>query len=112
MALAIKIEEQWHGGQRVHAVGTIEASGSYVANGDTLDLSGIRWASTPPTHVDIYGIAGYVYCYNPGTKIANGKMLVYEAGADGAALDERAVAAYPSAVTGDTIRFHAIFKKK
>lgn len=112
MALAATVSDVWHDKQRLHIIGTIAASGSYVAGGDTLDFAvrGVQ-ARVPPKYVEIHGQAGFIYRFLPGTGISNGKVQVRcnTAGGANAPLDEHTAAAYAAGVTGDVIRFQAIF---
>ena len=113
MTLVVTNVERWFDGQRIHQVGTILASGSYVTGGDTVDFAkGDIHSSRVPDWVEIHGEAGYVYGYKPGTTISNGKVIAFEAGADAAPLDEVAAGAYPAALIADVIRYHAIFKSR
>lgn len=116
MALAITVREKWFDGQRLHIVGSIAATGNYASGGDTLSFaSGEIKSQKIPDHVDVHGVAGFVYEFLDGTDNATGKLKVRgqeptSATAGVIALSEIAAAAYPAGVTGDTIRFHAIFK--
>ncbi len=113
MTLVVTNVERWFDGQRVHQVGTILASANYATGGETVNFAQSEIKSNRvPDWVEIHGKAGYVYGYDPGTTLANGKMLVFEAGADGAALDEHANGAFAAAVIADVIRYHAIFKSR
>ena len=95
--------------------GTLVASGSYVAGGDTLDFSakGDLPVSIAPRDVFIHGVAGFVYEFVRGTTLANSKVKVRVDGAGGVnvALGEHTAVAYVAGVTGDTITFLAIFDK-
>ena len=95
----------------IEIFGTIVASGNYAAGGDTLDLTqlGSILRAKDPLFVEIQGISGFVYQYNPTTK----KVLVYcnTAGGANAPLGEHTAAAYAAGVTGDTIRMRAVFPK-
>ena len=109
MAIAVTVTKQFDNGQSLEVLGTFTASGNYATPGDA-----VSWASTnikttkSPLHVDVYGIAGYVYIYD----IAANKLKVYTSGANAQdALAELSNGAYGAPITGDTIRFRAIFQK-
>lgn len=85
--------------------GTIVFSGNYVAGGETLSLPRPAGVQRGPTIVMVDGISGYKYEYNP----LNGKILVRQSAAAGAAFAELAAAAYPAGVTGDTVTYMAFF---
>lgn len=93
----------------IEIFGTIVASGNYATGGDTVDFTqlGSIIRAKDPLFVEIQGIAGFVYQYNPVTK----KVLVYcnTAGGANAPLGEHTAAAYAAGVSGDTIRIRAIF---
>jgi hypothetical protein len=115
MALAFTLVDTWDDGQRIHVAGTVAASGSYTTGGDTLDLSQFPLiASTQPPIQGtgwMEGSAGYDYNFLPGPAMNNGKMKVFAQGTSAGAFPELAAAAYPGAITGDTITFYGIFKK-
>ena len=118
MALAVTINKVDAAQNSLYVRGTLVASGSYVAGGDTLDFSGKGDlpASIPPRDVFVHGVAGFVYEFVRGTLLTNSKVKVRgqqptSATAGVIALDEIAAAAYPAGVTGDTITFLAIFDK-
>lgn len=107
MALAVTITDHWTDGKRIHVIGSIVASGNYVANGDTLNLASTEIKSASlPEFVMVKGVSGYTYDYVAGTTQANGKLKSYSAYAT-----ELAAGAYPAGNTGDTIKFYAIFPK-
>lgn len=111
MALAATVTKHWDDGKVLHVVGTIAASGNYVASGDALSFvnTAIK-SSRVPVHVEVHGIAlgtAYSYRFVPGATQAAGLMLVILV-STGA---ELAAGAYPAGVTGDTIRFYALFQK-
>ena len=94
------------------ATGTITLTGSYVSNGDTLDLSQLGIPSSQlPTRVEIFEITpapgpayGGIYTYVPGTTQANGLMqLNVSAGT------QTAAAAYSGLATGFALGFRAWF---
>jgi len=111
LALAISVTQHWADLKRLHVIGTITASGNYVTGGDTLNFTNPKIKSSKvPDIVTIHGRAvgpAYLYQFVCGTTQANGKMIV----ADVATGAELAAAPYPAGVTGDTIEFHAVFKK-
>ena len=74
--------------------GTITFDSSYPTGGETVDLS--TYLSGSPT-VILNGSGGYVAQHDQGTAAA-GKVLLYEAGADAAALDEFGNAGDASAI--------------
>jgi hypothetical protein len=88
-------------------------SGSYVNNGDTLDLSALPFLGLArvPLEVRIKSLAGYVYFYDQGTTAANGKVRVHVNTSAGAnlPLPQHTVAAYNAGVTGDTVTCVAYF---
>ena len=111
MTLVLTNTERWFDGQRLHQVGTILASANYATGGELVIFSQADVkASKVPDWVEIHGMAGYVYSYNPGATIDLGKMLAFEAGADAAPLDEVPASTMPAALIADIIRYHAIFK--
>lgn len=115
MAIAVTVSDKWDDGKRLHAVGTLAFSGSYATGGDTLSFAGLVPASRAPVLVQVEGMAGFHYEVNLGSAINNSKVLVRgqeptNATAGVIALTQLAAAAYPAGVTGDTVRFYAIFK--
>lgn len=107
MTLAITNTKRWFDGQRIHQVGTILASGSYVSGGDVLDFrDGEIKSSRIPDHVELQGIAGWQYSYDPQTDIGDGLMLAFFAGI------EEGAGVYDAAIIADTIRYHAIFPSR
>lgn len=115
MAIATKVTQFWHDGKRLHVQGTLTASDSYATPGDTVDFSGQPdiYSAEPPVELFVQGESGFVYRSVIGAALNNSKLKVlqadYDAAADGP-LIEIPDAAYPAGVTGDTIRFYAIFK--
>lgn len=119
MAASGTITRSWHDGKMIHVIGTISFSGSYSTGGDTFDLTASLVDARPgftgmqtnkqPEYVDIAGKAGFVYTYD----MANKKIMVYTNTAGGAnnALGEHTAAAYAAGVTGDTVKFYAIFPR-
>lgn len=111
MTLVLTNTERWFDGQRLHQVGTLLGSSNYATGGEIVNFAdGEIKSAKVPDWVDISGQAGYVYGYVPGATQALGKLIAFEAGADGAALDEVANGTMPAAMVADIIRYHAIFK--
>ena len=115
MALAFTLIDTWDDGKRIHVAGTVAASGSYTTGGDTVDLSQFPIIGTtqPPIQGTAWmdGLAGYDYVFIPGAALNSGKVKIFQQGSGAGAFAELAAAAYPSAITGDTITIYAIFKK-
>jgi len=108
MAIAVAVTNQFDNGQVLEVLGTFTASGNYVASGDAVAWTSLNIKSTrAPLHVSVVGIAGYVYEYD----IAAQTLWVRESVAAGNPLAEIPVAPYPAGITGDTIRFRALFPK-
>lgn len=61
----------------VEAIGTIAASANYATGGDTLDLTGkgIVGVKSAPIYGEVHGKAGFHYAFDPGTTMANGKVI-------------------------------------
>lgn len=109
MTLVLNTEERkrWFDGQRFHSVGTITASGDYVSGGDVLSFrDGEIKSSRIPENVEIHGIAGWQYSYDPQTDQGDGLMLAFFAGV------EEGAGAYDAAIIADTITYHAIFRMR
>ena len=117
MALAFTLVDSWDDGRRVHIVGTVAASGSYTTGGDTLDLSGIESLGVPTTQPPtagaswMDGVAGYNYVFITGGALNSGMVKMFENAGAAGPFAELAAAAYPSAITGDTITFYGIFPR-
>ncbi len=115
MALTFTLVDTWDDGQRIHATGTVAASGSYSTCGDTLDLSQfpVIAATQPPIQGTTWmdGLSGYDYVFYPGSAMNNSKVKIFQQGASAGAFPELAAGAYPSAIASDTITFYGIFKK-
>jgi hypothetical protein len=115
MALTFTLFNTWDDGQRVHASGTVAASGNYTTGGDTLDLSQFPVIATTQAPIQgtpwLDGLDGYDYVFSPGSALNNGKVKIFQQGTSAGAFPELASGAYPSAITGDTITFYGIFKK-
>ena len=120
MALALTVDAVFPTIATLDVHGSITASGSYAAHGDTLDFSGN--GSIPsdvvPIRVEVFespaagtSPSGYVYNFCPGTGLSNGKVTVFEGGGASAPLAELAAGAYPAGITGAAIKFRATFKK-
>lgn len=116
MPIAVTTTDFWHDSKRLHVIGTLVFSGTYPTGGDTISFSGIKGvlSSQPPVWGDVQGIAGFKYEFSVGTTLANGKVLVRveAAVATNTPLAEHTNVAYVAGVTGDTVRFHAIFKMR
>jgi hypothetical protein len=107
MSLVATVTNHWDDGKRIHAIGTIAATGNYVTGGDTLSFALYQIKDPrPPLIVLVSGINGYSYSLIIGTTNANGKLKI-----DTAVNTELAQAGYPSGVSNDTIQFYAIFHK-
>ncbi len=94
------------------ATGTITLTGSYVSNGDTLNLATLSIPSSQlPTKVEIFETTpapgpayGGIYTYVPGTTQANGLLqLNVSAGT------QTAATAYSGLATGFALGFRAWF---
>lgn len=96
------------------AFGTVTiAAGDYATGGLTLSLANAAvHAGWLPVWVEILSpTSGYVYRFNPGTTLANGKLLIFVQDGTTGPLKEIAASALPAGVTGDTINFRAEFTK-
>lgn len=101
--------------------GQITTAGSYVVNGDTLDLSqldtygGGPSTLAPPYSVRIWeqqaaGNSGWQYNFIPGTNLANGLVQLFGSnGAAPAALAQPGASTYASLSVPSTLYFEAIF---
>ena len=101
-------------GRVIRTYGTIAIGAdplTYATGGVTCDFSGTVPSSKVPLRVELTGKAGFIYTYDPGTTIANGKVMVFVNTAGGAdtALGQHTAAAVVAGVSGDTIRFTADF---
>ena len=109
------VTKQWNDGHVVHMVGTVAIGASpltYQAGGLVMSFAGLPvGASSAPLYCAMKGIAGFKYEFNTGTTIANGLLLIrVEATvATNTPLAEHSTAAIVAGVSGDTIRFYAIF---
>lgn len=115
MALTFTLVDTWDDGKRIHASGTVAASGTYASGGDTLDLSQFPTLGSSQAPIQgtawLDGLAGYDYVFSAGSALNNGKVKIFQQGASAGAFPELAAGAYPGAITGDTITFYGIFKK-
>jgi hypothetical protein len=115
MALTFTPVDTWDDGKRIHASGTVAASGNYATGGDTLDLSQFPILASSQSPIQgtawLDGLAGYDYVFSSGSALNNGKVKIFQQGASAGAFPELAAGAYPSAITADTITFYGIFKK-
>jgi hypothetical protein len=99
------------------AVGTVAIDASpatYTLGGIACSLAlPLVKAQRAPKNVDVFGKAGYIYRYIPGTNVTNGKLMIFaqtNAAAEDAPLGELADnSAIPAACSGDTITFKAEF---
>jgi hypothetical protein len=103
-----------------HVFGQIATSGSYVVNGDTLDLSqldtygGGPASLAPPFRVQIWEQgapnSGWQYEFVPGTTLANGNVQIFGSnGASPAALAQPGASTYASLGIPATLFFEAWF---
>jgi len=110
--VTVTVQKSWMG-DVYNVLGTIAISaspGTYPASGFTLPLNDpLIKAGRPPLFVIVQGIAGYVYVYVNGTTSANGKLLILTGAAAQSALTEFTAGAVPAGVSGDTIKFWAIW---
>lgn len=115
MALTFALVDTWDDGKRIHVAGTLAASGSYAAGGDTLDLSQARImaSSQPPIQgtVTIDGLSGYDFVFSAGSAMDNGKVKIFQQAAAAGAFAELTAGAYPGAITSDTVTFYGVFRK-
>lgn len=115
MSIAVTITRVTKRQNEIEAIGTLTASSDYVSGGDTVDftgatLSGVDALPTQqgPDYFEVKGEAGYRYAGVEGALDACKVKVFEDAGAAGAQA-ELAAAAYPAAITGDTIKFRAVF---
>ena len=115
MALTFSLVDTWQDGNRVQVTGTVAAYGSYVAGGDTVDLSQFPAVSSMRAPIQgtawMDGLAGYDYVFTPGSAMNNGKVKIFQQSASAGPFPELAAGSYPSAITSDTITFYGIFPK-
>jgi len=106
MAVTATVTNKWTDAKRIHVLGSLSISGSYVTGGDTITFSNpsLIKSKSPVLFMEINGQSKYLYRAVIGTPT---KMKVYvpETGA------ELSAAAYPTGVTGDVVTFYAIYRK-
>lgn len=106
--VAITVTQHWADLKRLHVIGTVALTGNYVTGGDIISFADplIKTAS-PPQLIRFLNLSKYLLRFAVGTTLANGKIkiIVPDTGL------ELAQAAYPAALTGDTITFEGIFRK-
>lgn len=117
MAVVATITEQWTDGKRVHVIGALTFSSTYATGGDAFDFQSGPTVSVgtavktskQPSIVLIEGKAGFVFQYDYAAK----KILAYSntAGGANAALGEHTAAAYAAGITGDSVKFYAIYPR-
>jgi len=116
MPIAVTTVDSWHDSKRLHVVGTLVFSGTYPTGGDTLNFQSVKGvlSSLTPVECVCHGNSGHLYEYVFGTTIANGLVMVRIATttAGNVGLSQHSNAAYDATVTGDVVRFHAIFKMR
>lgn len=116
MPIAVVTTDSWHDSKRLHVVGSLTFSGSYATGGDALSWAGVKGvlSSLPPVECVVHGNSGHLYEFVFGTTIANGLLMVRIATttAGNVGLSQHSAAAYDATVTGDVVRFHAIFKMR
>ena len=115
MALAFSLVDTWDDGKRIHASGTVVATGNYVTSGDTLDLSQVPIIASAQAPLQgtawMDGLAGFDYVFSPGAAMNSNKVKIFAQGTAAGAFPELSAGAYPAAITADTITFYGIFKK-
>ena len=106
---------------RFSVLGQIATAGSYVVNGDTLDLStldtygGGPATLAPPLSVRIWeqqsgGNSGWQYNFIPGTTLTNGKVQLFGSnGGAPAGLAQPGAVTYASLAVPATLYFEAVF---
>lgn len=104
-------------GGKYHVYGTVAIGADpleYATGGIAMSfLQAAIKATRTPIFVTVIGIAGFIYEYVFGTDASDGLLMIRaqtNAAAEDAPLGELAVAAIPAAVSGDTIKFHAVFE--
>jgi hypothetical protein len=107
MALTFSVVDRWDDGKRIHASGTIAATGNYTTGGDTLDLSQVALIASDQPKVQgtgwMDGLAGYDYVFTPGVAMNSNKVKIFQQGSAAGAFPELAAGANPGAITADTI---------
>lgn len=108
MPVAISSFKRKSDGQGLIVTGKLALSGTYPGSGDAVDFSKIAGLTNrQPDLVLVAGSAGFVYQYD----YANKKLWTYCNTAGGAnnALGDHTNAGYVAGVTGDDIRFLALW---
>lgn len=108
----------------VHVIGTVAIGASpltYGAGGIVMSFAGndLLKSNESPVSVRVFSkqpagsgaTALYVYNFNPGTTMANGKLQVFTGAAAQSGLAELADGAVPAGVSGDVIGFEAWFTR-
>lgn len=107
MALAAVLKNIDYSRRRKRFKLAVTMSGNYATGGDTLDLTAVtnpnflpagKFAIVPDDYDAQNAPGGYTAEFLPGTTLANGKVLFRSA-----AGAEVAAAAYPGALSGDTL---------
>jgi hypothetical protein len=97
--------------------GTITPTGSYPANGDTLNLSGFSQipANALPLWIEVQEIAaagatptGYYFVFLPGTTLANGLLAIFTSA--GTQFSTGAYGSGSPSLAGVVFRFRAWFQ--
>ena len=107
--------ESWDDGKRIHVQGALAITPSadtYATGGLAVPIAVVPGvvSTTKPVVFSASGIAGYIYEYDYTASKLRVRAHV-NAAAEDAPLGELAVAATPAGVSGDTIRFYAIYHK-
>ncbi len=112
----VTVTDSWHDGKRQHILGTIVVNaGDYAPGGLVVNFStyAVKSSLVPDNSaVQIWGVAGFIYAYENGTTLANGKMMVFAETTVGTnqPLLEYTATASSSGLLADVIRFHLIVK--
>jgi hypothetical protein len=109
MTTQITNTSRWFDGQRLHQVGTIALSGTYLTGQQEIlsFADGEVKSSRIPDFVEIHGeVEGFQFNYSPGTDISDGALVVFLAGV------ELSGALYPGNLLAETVHYHAIFKMR
>ncbi len=110
-AATITVTDFWYDTKRQHVVGLVALSNfNYITNGIPLSWSGQEFvkSATSPIHVDLDGIAGFMYVYDYTNNTI--RIFVTSASALGAMTELVNGAPLTTGVSTDTIKYHAIFK--
>ena len=108
-ATTVTVVDEWHDSKRENVTGSISFSaGNYVTNGVSVTWTGQEFikSATAPVFVNFWGIAGYVYVWDA----SHASIRIFQSAAASNPLSELTTAALPGGVTGDTIKFFAVFK--